>query len=122
MIQIKKQDKRSFDIYLDNEGVQELINYIENLEIIKQVGLDEPSTGFNNKSLSSLVIKKAESELSLLNQENGFLIFLLEIDDINYLDFRLKQYLESGYFSPPELFNLEHKGVDITFYLKKEFL
>ncbi|QYS91881.1 hypothetical protein JJC04_04205 [Flavobacterium covae] len=58
MIQIKKQDKRSFDIYLDNEGVEELINYIENLEIINQVGLNESSIGFNNKSLSTLIIKK----------------------------------------------------------------
>lgn len=119
MIQIRKQDKRSFDIYLDETGVVILLEYVNDYKNFEQIRLDKGPIGFNSKILSTLLIKKSDNEESILVQENNILMFILTQDDIDYLIFRLNQYLKDRDFSPPELFNLDSKNIDITFYLKK---
>jgi|GEM_PF-4838290 len=119
MIQIRKQDKRSFDIYLDETGVVILLEYVNDYKNFEQIRLDKGPIGFNSKILSTLLIKKSYNEESILVQENNILMFILTQDDIDYLIFRLNQYLKDRDFSPPELFNLDSKNIDITFYLKK---
>lgn len=116
MILIKKQDRFSFDIFLDDVGSNELLNCVTKLQ---PISLDNNSLGFNNKALHYLLINKSESENSIVLQENQKLIFILETEDIEYLIFRLEQYNIDKDFSPPELFNLSYKKSNIAFYLKK---
>jgi hypothetical protein len=106
MILIKKQDRFSFDIFLDDIGCKELLNYVTKINSLQSICLDSNSLGFNNKALHYLSINKSEPKDSIVLQENQKLIFILEQEDIEYLIFRLKQYSIDKDFSPPELFNL----------------
>lgn len=118
MILIRKESKTALKIYIDKQGCNELLKYLndDNRNVLK---IDDESIGLNNKNISYLKIELLQDQNiehnGFIEQQNGILKFEFlneeknDPDDdsfIEYLIYRLEQYLETNVFNPAEFIDL----------------
>ena len=111
MIEMVKKSAISFQIRIDIQGIEDLINYI------KKIKRD------NNIQLQIVYLDKNKNFEIELNEDvwnisinDEFIKLYMDEEELDYLEQRLKDAFTSGYFYPAEICERNYKGKNVTLY------